>query len=59
MIGMSPKAIVKKMKDKRFAAAVSREDMKICEIYFDIPVSDFLHILIPDWEAIAPDWKLS
>lgn len=58
MMGMSPKSIIKKMKDKRFAAAVSREDMKICESHFDIPVAEFLHILIPDWEAIASEWDL-
>ena len=47
------------MKDKQFAAAVSREDMKTCEEFFDIPISEFLLILIPAWEAIAGDWELT
>lgn len=59
MIGISPKSIVKKMKDKNFAAAVSREEMKMCETSFEIPVSEFLQILIPAWEAIAKDWELT
>ncbi len=58
MEGISPKSITKKMKDKQFAASVSREHMKYCEPYFNIPVSEFLQILIPAWEAIAQDWKL-
>ena len=58
MMGMKPKSIVKKIKDKGFAAAVDRVHMKYCEDYFDIPVSEFLTILIPAWEAIAGDWEL-
>jgi lysyl-tRNA synthetase class 2 len=59
MEGMTPKSIVKKIKDKNFAAAVDRQHMKFCEDYFDIPVSEFLTILIPAWEAIATEWELS
>lgn len=58
MEGMSPKSIVKKIKDKGFAAAVDRQHMKFCEDYFKTPVSEFLTILIPAWEAIASDWEL-
>jgi lysyl-tRNA synthetase class 2 len=58
MMGMNAKSVTKKLKDKAFAAAVSREDMKTCEEYFDIPVSEFLQILIPAWEKIAGDWEL-
>ena len=58
MMGISPKSITKKMKDKKFAEAVSRDDMKSCEEFFDMPVNEFLQILIPAWEAIAGDWEL-
>lgn len=59
MIGISPKSVTKKMKDKQFAAAVSREDMKACEEFFGIPVSEFLGILIPGFEKIASKWELT
>ncbi|NCP67903.1 lysine--tRNA ligase [bacterium] len=58
MDGMTPKSIVKKIKDKGFAAAVDRQHMKFCEDFFNKPVSEFLQILIPAWEAIAADWEL-
>ena len=58
MEGMKAKSVVKKIKDKNFAAAVDRQHMKFCEDYFNTPVSEFLNILIPAWEAIAPDWEL-
>ena len=58
MIGISPKSIVKKMKDKSFAEAVSREDMKSCESFFDMTIQEFLAILIPAWEKIADKWEL-
>ena len=58
MMGMTPKSVIKKLKDKRFAAAVNREDMKTCETYFNMPISEFLQILIPAWEKIAGDWDL-
>lgn len=58
MEGMKPKSVVKKIKDKAFAAAVDRQHMKFCEDFFDIPVSEFLAILLPAWEAIAGEWEL-
>ncbi len=59
MEGMKAKSIVKKIKDKGFAAAVDRQHMKFCEDYFNTPVSEFLNILIPAWEVIAADWELN
>ena len=59
MMGISPKSVIKKMKDKRFAAAVSREDMKACEEFFGISVNEFLQILIPGYEKIAGNWDLT
>lgn len=39
--GMKRKSINKKLKDKKFAAWVSRDHVKYCEIYLDIPVNEF------------------
>lgn len=58
MEGITPKSIVKKIKDKSFAAAVDRQHLKYCEDYFNMPVSDFLTVLIPAWEVIASNWEL-
>lgn len=58
MIGMSSKSVTKKMKDKAFAAAVSREDMMSCKEYFNLEISELLALLIPAFEKIAPEWKL-
>ena len=58
MLGISPSSITKKMKDKRFAAAVSRADMRSCEDLLGLSVSELLQILIPDWEQIALQWDL-
>ena len=59
MIGMQAKSVTKKMKDRRFAEAVSREDMKACESLLEIPLNDFLAILLPAFERIAPQWELA
>ena len=59
MIGIKPKSVIKKIKEKSFAAAVSREDMKICETYFNISQSELLTHLIPAFEKIAPNWQLA
>ena len=45
MEGMEPKSIKKKMKDKAFAAAVSRENIRECE-KIGLPLDDFLAIAI-------------
>ena len=59
MIGISAKSIQKKMKDKAFARQVDREDMKSCESFFNIPLSEFINILLPGFEKIAPQWELA
>ena len=58
MIGISAKSIIKKMKSPSFAAAVSRDDMKSCEKYFQIPLVEFINILLPVYEKLASDWEL-
>ena len=59
MIGMKAKSVTKKLKDKSFAAQVNRDDMKLCEEYFNIPVSEFITILIPAIADIAEEWELT
>ena len=59
MMGMKAKSIVKKIKDKKFAAAVDRDHMRYCEEFFSLPQNEFLPILIPGWEKIAGEWELS
>ena len=59
IIGMDAKSVIKKMKTKSFAAQVSRDDMKICEEYFDIPLKDFINLLIPSFERVASEWELT
>ena len=40
--GMKAKSILKKLKDKKFAAGVSREHCKYCETLLGIPVAEFI-----------------
>jgi predicted hydrolase (HD superfamily) len=40
------KSVKKRMKDKRFAAAVNREQIKACETELGIGLDDFLHLCI-------------
>ncbi|KAK3596138.1 hypothetical protein CHS0354_027408 [Potamilus streckersoni] len=59
MIGIEPSSVIKKMKDKAFARQVNRDDMQSCEEYFNIPLKEFIAILLPAFERIAPDWQLT
>ena len=59
MMGINAQSVIKKMKSKGFAAQVSREDMTSCENFFNIPLAEFIGILIPPFEAIAPEWGLA
>jgi len=58
MSDIEAKSVVKKIKDKAFAAQVSREDMRLCEEYLSIPLSEFIGILIPEIQAISKEWEL-
>ncbi|MBN2528759.1 MAG: phosphohydrolase [Deltaproteobacteria bacterium] len=40
------KSVKKRMKDKRFAAAVNRDQIRACENDLNIPLDDFLHLCI-------------
>jgi len=52
MTGMKPKSLKKKMKDKSFAANVSRERLRDCE-QIGLELGEFLQIAIDSIEAIA------
>lgn len=58
MEGMLAKSLKKKMKDKSFAAAVSRERIQECE-KLGIELGEFLTLAIAAITAIAPDVGLA
>lgn len=55
MAGMTPKSIVKKMKTKSFAAAVSREDIEAGAVLLDLPLQDHITNCIQAIDTIAAD----
>lgn len=46
LVGMAPKSIKKKIKDKKFAAGVDRSHMKYCEELLGISFDDFVSDVI-------------
>ena len=44
--GMESKSVIKKIKDKKFAAGVDREHVRNCEKYLDIPLEEFIPQMI-------------
>ena len=54
--GMSVKSVKKKMKDKAFAASVSRENIKQCELA-GIDLDEFLELAIKAMSELDPDMK--
>ena len=46
MEGMTPRSVKKKLKDKRFAAAVSREDIHQGAAELDLPLDELIQIVI-------------
>lgn len=51
---VKPKSVVMRMKEKRFAASVKRENILECE-KLGIPINDFATICIDAMKEIAPD----
>lgn len=49
---MKAKSIVKKVKDKSFAAGVDREHVRLCETVLDIPLSEFIAQMIEGMQGI-------
>lgn len=52
------KSILKKMKDKSFAAAVDREQIKLCEEKLDIPLEEFVKIALEAMQGISKELGL-
>ncbi len=51
-------SIMKKWKQKEFAAGVHREQIEMCEERLDIPLHDFVTIALESMQAIAPELGL-
>jgi hypothetical protein len=58
MQGMEPKSLKKKMKDKAFAAAVSRERIRECE-RLGLTLDDFFLLAIPAMTGVAAETGLA
>jgi len=56
--GMKPKSIKKRMKDKSFARAVSRENIQRCE-EIGIPLNDFIKLGIEAMQEVSKEIGLS
>ena len=56
--GMKPKSIVKKMKQKAFAAAVSREDIHAGTELIDLPLAEHIGHCIEALQSIAAELEL-
>ncbi len=52
--GVKPKSVMKRMKEKAFAASVSRENIRECE-KIGIPLSEFVTISLNAMKEIGPD----
>ncbi|MGB2986560.1 MAG: HDIG domain-containing metalloprotein [Phycisphaerae bacterium] len=58
LTGMKPKSIIKKMKQKAFAAAVSREDIHAGAELLDLPLADHVANCIEALQTIAAELDL-
>lgn len=52
------KSVLKKMKDKSFAAAVDREQIKMCEEKLNIPLEEFVKIALEAMQGISGELGL-
>ncbi len=52
------KSVTKKIKDKSFAANVSREHLKYCEALLNIPIAEFVGILLEGLKPRAEEFGL-
>lgn len=52
------KSVLKKMKDKAFAAAIDREQIKMCEEKLGIPLEEFVKIALEAMQNISKDLGL-
>ena len=58
IVGLTPRSIIKKMKQKAFAAAVSREDIHAGAALLDLPLADHIANCIEALQAIAAQLDL-
>ena len=58
IVGLTAKSIIKKMKQKAFAAAVSREDIHEGVALLDIPLADHINNCIAALQTIAAELDL-
>jgi putative nucleotidyltransferase with HDIG domain len=52
---LTVKSIKKKMKDKRFAAAVNRDQIRACETEIDIPLDEFLLLCVGAMDSVRDE----
>lgn len=52
------KSVLKKMKDKAFAAAIDREQIKMCEEKLDIPLEEFIKTALTAMQGISKELGL-
>ena len=58
MSEVEAKSVIKKMKDKAFAAAVDRELIKTCETHLDTTLLDFVEITLKAMQKVANEHGL-
>ena len=57
LASVKPKSVVKRMKEKAFAARVNREIIRECEI-IDVPLADFAQMAVEAMRTVAPELGL-
>lgn len=58
LAAVTVESVMKKWKEKSFAAGVNREQIKECEARLDIPLPEFIEIALTSMQAIAKDLGL-
>ena len=58
LAGLETDSILKRMKEPAFARAVSREDIKSCETELNIPLADFVEIVLNSMKGISKELGL-
>jgi putative nucleotidyltransferase with HDIG domain len=59
LVGMKPKSVRKKMRQKSFAAAVSREDIERGAELLELPLDEHIAHVITALRSVAPDLGLA
>ncbi|PIV70659.1 hypothetical protein COW57_04100 [Candidatus Roizmanbacteria bacterium CG17_big_fil_post_rev_8_21_14_2_50_39_7] len=55
---VTPESVIKKFPSKSFAAAVNREQIKLCEEKLGIKLIDFVSIVLKSMQEISDDLSL-